>query len=258
MFYKRFFLAVIIVAVLLMGNIFIANRVFDNSYFGLFRPVLFFLHQKSVTAANYGRNILNTSNLASELAVLKQRNDQLLSSVSRLNDLEEENKILRTRLNLNPNTQQELIFATVFNLRGEETLTSFMINKGSNDGIKNGLAVVTAEGILAGIISKTYEHTALVLMPQNKNLTLNVKISGTSILAKARGNGHGAILEYVTSQEETKTDDIVVTSSLDNIPEAIPVFKVLDSRSVEGELFKSVAVASIFNILETSKVFVIK
>ncbi len=258
MFYKKFFIVLILTAAILAVNFFVARNFLENAYYTFARPFLIPLTTRFVAVSSYGRNILMASKLAREVGDLRTENDKLLAQLGELDKLRLENEVLRTRLNVGADSGRDLVFANVLSLRGENSVSAFLINKGSEDGVEDGLAVVTAENILAGVVSKTFKKSSLVLMPQNKDLELNVKINGTDTLARSHPDGEKVLLDFITSQDEVKADDLVVTSGLVKIPEAIPVFKVTGVRPVKGNLFQEVTVSPIVNILQITKVFVIK
>ncbi len=257
-FYRKIVITLIIVVVLLAFNLFVAKNFLSNIYFGVANHLVSPFNAGILSVSLYLHNVVHVSQITTELGSLKEENSRLIASISNLNNLKEENQVLRTRLNLGVSPKKQLIFADIFSLRGESSLSSFMIDRGAEDGVENGLAVVTADNILAGVVVRTDNHSALVLMPQSKDLSLKVRVSGKNILARSQGNGSQALLELVTSQEEVKPNDVIVTSGLDKIPPAIPIFKVTDVQPLQGNLFQKVSVSIIFDIAETSKVFIIK
>lgn len=250
------FLVVVIGLVLadfLFFNSFIGGRVYDGA-----RRPLNFVMQKSVSIAGFTRVFVNTARIERENESLRQENQKLIADVSNLKGLEKENAILRTRLGISAPEHRQLVFATVFSFRGAIQLGGFMIDKGGADGIEEGMAVISSENILAGVVSKIYEHSAVVLLPQSSNLSINVAVQGRKVLARSRGDGTNAILDFVTSQDEVQKDDIIVTAGFDKIPAAIPVFKVYESNQNGGELFKQVKVSPIISLLDISRVFVVR
>src|SRR3989338_6372740 len=250
------FLAVIVglaLADFLLLHGFVVGRIYRVAL----RP-LSFVTQKTLGAASFTKVFTNASKIGQENKVLREENHKLLAEISNLKEIENENRALRTRLNILPPTGRQFIFAVIFNIRGNEQASGFMIDKGQREGIEEGMAVVSPENILAGVISKVYDQSALVLMPQSKGLAINVSIQGRKVLARSHGNGGDASLEFVTSQDELQKDDVVMTAGFDRIPAAIPVFRVTEVGENGSGLFKQVKVVQIFNILDSNRVFVVK
>lgn len=254
---KTIIFLVVVIGLIFTDFLFFSSFIGGRIYAVAERP-LNFVTQKVVRAAGFTKVFVNTSRVERENEALRREGQKLIAGVVKLKELENENAILRVRLNIPPPEHRQLVFATVFSFRGVGQLDGFMIDKGRADGVEEGMAVVSAENILAGVITKIYERSSVVLLPQSSNLSINVAVQGRRVLARSRGDGTNAVLDFVTSQDEVQREDIIVTAGFDKIPFAIPVFRVYESSQSGGELFKQVKVAPLINVFDISRVFVVR
>lgn len=188
---------------------------------------------------------------------LRQENWKLIGALGDFKKIDEENIVLRTRLGLNGNQKYQQVLANIFNVSGDLYSSEFIVDKGLSDGLRPGLAVVTAENILAGVTGRVFEHSAVVQMPASPGLSLNVKVLGGKTLARTRGYDGGILLELVTNQDIINVGDILTTGGIDGLPGYLPVARVTEVGLIGGNLFKSVKAKPFFNIADSIEVFVI-
>lgn len=94
-----------------------------------------------------------------------------------------------------------------------------VINKGSSDGILEGMAVINSKG-LVGIVKKVKEHISYIELITSGNLSLSVKVNNSYGILK---NGHITnIVDYGEIEEKTP----IYTSGLTKISEGILVGNV--------------------------------
>jgi rod shape-determining protein MreC len=114
------------------------------------------------------------------------------------------------------------------------------INKGSDDGIEEGMPAVTGGG-LVGRVSQVSGSRATVELVSDPEFRVGVRLADSGALGTARGQGRGEPL-VVDASLEPGTDVAagagVVTSGVDRsvYPDAIPVGKVRTTREAAGGL----------------------
>ncbi len=109
------------------------------------------------------------------------------------------------------------------------------ILKGKEEGISEQDIIVNEKGYV-GRIKTVLGHTSQVELLTNKNTTLSVKIQNSYGILKVENNQ--LIVRDITSKEEIQENTTVYTSSFTNIPEEIPIGKVIevDSSSLEQKI----------------------
>lgn len=114
-------------------------------------------------------------------------------------------------------------------------VTSLQINKGINDHVTNGNAVLAANG-LAGKITETFNNTSAVMLIVHPYSFTGVRSERTREAYLLAGTGTGCVLQFVPQDADIKKGDKLVTSGLsETIPAGIPVGEVRAiSRTSKG------------------------
>jgi len=126
------------------------------------------------------------------------------------------------------------------------------INKGTNDGIKQDMGVITAKGIL-GIVEHTTKNYASVQSILNTKSNINAKIKNTNYFGSLIWDGQGynqVKLEDIPRLVPLLVGDTIVTGAMSSIfPENIPIgtIKKFDLNvsksfySIDVELFNDMS-----------------
>ncbi len=91
-----------------------------------------------------------------------------------------------------------------------------IIDRGSSDGVKQGMPVVTIEGIVGQIMSSS-PHYAKVLLASDPNSAIDVTVQNTRAQGIIKGNGTDYQLHYVLKNWEINQGDNIVTSGLGGV-----------------------------------------
>lgn len=150
--------------------------------------------------------------LRSELARLREENARLMSWQSVAQQLEAENKALRSFFNYHSGPQATFITARVVGDAGSAFVRSMLLNAGTRDGISNGQAVMTADG-LVGRITEAGEASARVLLITDINSHIPVLVERTRDRALLSGdNSRQPRLSFLPLGVTVQVGDRVVTS----------------------------------------------
>src|SRR5690606_21944679 len=109
-------------------------------------------HSTTETASQSWVRYLRNGNAADENTVLR---DQLARLQTRIMDYEEqvlENSRLRRLLGFTRRYEKKLVAAEVVSIGGRPPFQTLRISRGESDGIKVGMPVVSADGIVGKII----------------------------------------------------------------------------------------------------------
>jgi rod shape-determining protein MreC len=166
---------------------------------------------------------------------LKSANDELLTRLEVQNELEKENFRLSQLLEFKTHSKMELVSARIMSKDLMSDHNTIQINKGTQNGLKAGQAVITVGGVV-GYIFKPGTYTSQVLLITDRYSV----VDGVIARSRARGivegkNASTCTLRYVEKSEDVVPGDLVVTSGLDNIfPKGFPIAKV---EAVENKSF---------------------
>jgi rod shape-determining protein MreC len=147
--------------------------------------------------------------------------------------------------------------AQVIGSSGSDLSRSIYIDKGSNEGVAQDMAVITAGGIV-GKVLRVFPSTSLVLMINDQSSGVGVLLEKSRLQGVLRGSANGElILERVMSDEQVAPGETVLSSGGDQIfPKGLPVGTV--SRVSPGkELFLSIKVKPAADLSRLEEVLVV-
>ena len=194
--------------------------------------------------------------LASENLKLNLEN-QILSS----NELE--NKRLRAFLDFKAKRDHNFIGSDVISKGTSSNLNAFLINQGSNSGVKKNDPVLSSKGVIGKIIAVSDDHSSVQLISDG-NFRLSVKImpSESEGIMRWKNNQICEIFE-VKKTAEVNIGDIVLTSDISsyfppNLPvgEVVSIYNKLDSfnKIVRLELYTDLStINQLFIIIDENR-----
>jgi rod shape-determining protein MreC len=182
---------------------------------------------------------------------LQEQLQQLQLEQVRLRQDAEQAHRLQSLLGFKEQFIDKTIAAQVIATSGSEQSRTVYLDKGSEDGIAQDMAVISAAGIV-GKVSQVFRHTSQVLLinDQTSGVGTILEQSRMQGVLKGRPNGE-VVLDKVMSDEEVKTGDHVLTSGGDQIfPKGLPVGTV--AKVTRGTEFLQVTIkpAAALNHLE--------
>lgn len=199
--------------------------------------------------------------LLSEINKLEGRVEELVLENASFKKMEEENVKLRQYLRFFKDKEDlKYVLANVIAREasaGEEDKGDFIINRGRADGLRVGLAVIDANGALAGKIVAVEEKSARVTLVTNANCKLAAAIlDANRTVGVTSGNlGLTVNLDFVPQTADIKIDDLVVTSVLDpGIPAGLVIGQVISVDKGTNEVWQRVSAEPIVNF---EKLFIV-
>jgi rod shape-determining protein MreC len=150
---------------------------------------------------------------------LRGRLTQLQIEADALQTERLENVRLRRLLDLEERKPYELVASSIVARSLDRLGGSITLDKGTAEGIEPGRAVLTPDG-LVGRVERATPHQARVLTLLHRDCAVAARIERTrvdGILEWEFGNQPTLDLRYISSQEDVKVGDLVVTSGLGGI-----------------------------------------
>lgn len=203
---------------------------------------MFFLFNKTVTnlvnSSSYKNyvNYLNVSfNNLFKFRTIASKNKSLEKEIAntkvdqlKLDNLTKENQELKELLNLKGVYSDYYgIYSKVISRNKMYWYSTFTIDKGEKDGIKEGSAVVTKDGLIGKVknVNKDFSTVELVTSSSKDN---KISVSINSNKVGLIDNYEHPYLKIILTTDEKgiKEGDKVVTSGLGNLPKNIYVGKV--------------------------------
>ncbi len=201
----------------------------------------------------------------SDLLYLREENRKIKEELYNLKlqtksyqELVNENKRLKALLNLRETRKDLLAIAKVIKKGSNKFLKTLWIDKGSIDGIKINMPVITYRGLIGKIIY-TSEHFSEVILLTDPNFSVAARLERTRIEGILSGTGSNiCVLKYIPLEEDVRIGDRLVTSGTDGIfPEGIAIGAVKNVSKKNG-LFQYIEVIPFQSELNIEEVAVIK
>lgn len=170
-----------------------------------------------------------------DLYAVEEENERLRRQITALEmwrgealRLSAENRTLRDLLNTVSDGHERVVTARVIADSGGAFVESLLVNGGSRDGVRKGLAVTNEEG-LVGRVVETGERSARVLLVIDRNSRIPVIVERSRDRAVLVGdNTRFAVLAHLPLDGDVEVGDRIVTSGHAGVlPPGIPVGEVV-------------------------------
>lgn len=203
--------------------------------------------------------------LAKENKRLQEQVDELSSKNSTLTQNQEEIERLRALFNLDQDYSEfDKIGAQVIGKDTGNWYSTFIINRGSEDGVAENMNVI-ADGGLVGIVTATGEHWASVrsIIDDSSNVSASVtSISQNCMVAgdlKMMDEGKIRFIQLTDKENLVQEGDKVVTSSVSNrFLKGILIGYISEVETDSNNLTKNGTIIPAVNFEDIQEVLVIK
>src|SRR6266550_9353397 len=207
--------------------------------------------------SNLWRSYFYLRGVRQENRDLKREIEHLRLEQVRLNEDAEQARRLQALLGFKEQFISQTLPAQVIGSSGSEQSRSIYIDKGSHDGIKQDMPVITADGIV-GKVLRVFGTTSQVLLIDDQTSGVGAILEKSRLQGVLRGTPAGEIvLEKVTADETVQPGERVLTSGGDQVfPKGLPVGTVT-KVSTASDLFLNVRVKPTANLSKLEEVLVI-
>ena len=217
------------------------------------------LAQRYLAFSDFFTSPRDMASLRAENSELNEQVAMLQSEIVALQENLAQSEILYTLLDFaRSNPEHEYLAATVIGREISPYLQYIIIDKGSNDGLRHGMPVVTQQG-LVGRIDALIADAARVQLITDSASIVNVKLQTAKVEGQVRGSVTGEIsIDMVPVGNEVEVGDVIMTSGLGGTyPPNIFVGQVLTMQSKENVLFQSGSIQPVVDFSSLSAVLVI-
>ena len=156
------------------------------------------------------------------------------------------------------NPQYDYIAATVIGREISPFLQYIIIDKGTEQGVRYGMPVVTQQG-LVGRVDAVIASAARIKLITDSTSVVNVRLKSAGIEAQLQGSLTGEIsLDMIPLDEVIEPGDVVLTSGLGgNYPPNIFIGQVLSTQRRDNALFQTATVQPIVDFTSINAVLVV-
>jgi rod shape-determining protein MreC len=214
----------------------------------LFSPVQGFISFVSEEVGSVWDRYIYLRDTDEENEDLKGLVDELSSKYDNLKTLyietEKKNERLEEILGFTKESPYELMPARVVGREGSMISNAIVIDKGFRDGVKQNMAVISANGIV-GVVLTVGRDSSRVMLINDKNSRIDVLIQENREIGILEGSTDGTVrLSYVSGKIRVRVGDSVVTAGVGNsFPKGLPVGEVVEVTKPISELFQIIVVS---------------
>lgn len=150
------------------------------------------------------------------------------------------------------------VAARVISSSWASVFKTVLIDKGTADGLRVGLPVVAAQGVV-GRTFETSWHASRILLLNDENSNIDALIQQSRAQGILQGAGSaGGSLKYISRAEKVQPGDVVLTSGLAGVfPKGLVLGAITVASLREGGLFQRIDVAPAVDFGKLEEVMVL-
>jgi rod shape-determining protein MreC len=188
---------------------------------------------------------------------LQTENRQLRAELAQLEEVRLANERLRKLLDFKEDVAIPVLPAQVVGEDASSWFRTVVIDKGSDDGLREGLPVVVAEGVVGRTLQvSAYQSRVLLITDASSGVAVLVQSSRSRGIC--RGEGEELTLDYALRGDEVKAGDAIVTSGTGGIfPKGLPIGKVSSAYQGPYGLFQTIKVTPAVDFSRLEEVLVL-
>lgn len=167
-------------------------------------------------AENFSDYFARVSALQKENETIRRHQLEAAHLLLRQHHLEDENRRLRTLLDLRARQPVSGQIAEIIYAARDPFSRRVILDKGLQHGLQSGQAVIDERGVI-GQVTRVFPLTAEVTLLTDKQQMIPVQVQRNGLRAVLAGAGDSLELRFLAANTEVQPGDILVTSGLDDI-----------------------------------------
>jgi len=186
--------------------------------------------------SNYFSSISNLRSAQSENDILMQRVQELELEIKGKEDLTAENDRLRSLLSLKETSKYKVLTARIIGRDPSVWFDSSIINRGSLDGVKLNMPVVTDGGLIGRVTAVGPLTAQFDLITRDKSGVGGIvgEVGSSNVLGVVAGTSKRDLVEmkYVQGSADVQAGQVVYTTGQDGIyPAGLRIGEIVEVRS---------------------------
>jgi rod shape-determining protein MreC len=223
-----------------------------------FKPVQEKLHSAVSPFIRFINYIRDYINLREKYMELQAENSRLRKEYADNINLRVENDSLRKLLDVKLREDYEIITARVIGFYESSWQSEVILNTGSGEGIREGMAVISEEG-LVGVVIQVGDSSCNVRLINDPQSSIGARILSSREPGIVKGSYDKEImLDYIPADEPVFKGDIIITSEYSNLPGEILIGRVSRVTENADELYKIIEIEPFADYRKMEYVMVLK
>ncbi len=225
----------------------------------VFGPVQRALRQGAEPIADVVRNVDDFDRVEDENRALRSRVEQLETEIARLNEEQialQNREALVTLQRANPEDTFVLADLVTRDLTGLRQIIG--INRGTNDGVEEGMPVLASGGSLVGVVMLARPNSAFVRLVTDPDSSIRALHQRSRTEGVVNGDTLGNLsVQFVPQTTEVQPGHTFVTSGFGGLlPKGIPIGQVASAEGSAQEVFKRIRLRPIAPLDQLESVLV--
>ncbi|MFH1129603.1 MAG: rod shape-determining protein MreC [Patescibacteria group bacterium] len=259
---KKTFLIFLILAIVLVTINLIPglNKGLGNFVYKIFSPIQKLFSNIGKGFANFFQVLASISDLNKENIEFKQKNLTLESEIVQFKEIKKENDFLREALKIDKKEYSIEEVASIVSKDIQGIQDWILINRGSNNGIKEGMMAISPEKALVGRITEVLEGFSKIMLISHKDSTVSAMLESSRIegLVKRSDKG-GLFMDFIPNTEKIEINEKIITSGMDNLyPRGIIVGTIESIDPSDNQIFQKIIISPAINFSKLENVIIIK
>ena len=229
------FLAVmagIIVGVILLTLSLVSPKSFNTvrgAALDITAPITGALHEVTATAGGLFTGAGNYWDAANQNAKLKREREAMLQRMVEAKAIFQENRQLKATLQLREREHSTVAVGRIVGSSFSSPRRFAILSAGSTDGVRIGMPVRSAEGLVGRIIDVGALASRVLLVSDRANIVpARLLRSGIPVISQGRGDGTIDVRPLEVGRNPFKRGDIIITSGTGGLyPPLVPIARVV-------------------------------
>jgi rod shape-determining protein MreC len=134
---------------------------------------------------------------------------------------------------------------------------SVLIDRGRGDGVRSGMPVVSAEG-LVGLVTATSRSAAKAMLLLDRQAAIDGTVQRSRTRGTVRGRGGEELgFEFVAREGDVRRGDVIITSGLDGVyPKGLRLGEVADVEPAGSRLLRTAVLTPAVDFARLEQAFV--
>jgi rod shape-determining protein MreC len=253
-------------AVLLAAFIFYSWNLKDKEHANLFErtvlnissPIITVIARINNGASDVWNDYLNLVGARKENKLLRENIKELNSRIIASREAMLANERLRKLLEMKGSLKTPSLTATVIGEDASPWFKTILLDRGSVDGLKEGMAVIASDGIIGQLVKVAAKSSRVLLITDHASGVAGL-IQRSRARGVVKGKGDGTcILEFSLSTEDVTVGDTVITSGIGGVfPKGLKIGEVSMVKKGEYGIFQIVGIRPAVNLARLEEVLVL-
>lgn len=251
---------IIIVSLTIINLIPGLTKGLGNFIYTIFSPIEKLFSNIGKGIINFFQILISVGGLNKENIALREKNIALEAEIANLKTIKKENDALKQALNISKSDQIIIEVASIAGKDIQGLQDWILINKGTKQGLKTGMTVISGEKALVGRISEVSEGFSKVMIIDSKDSSIAAILenSRTEGLVKKSEKG-GIFMDFIPKTEQLELGERIITSGTDNFYfKGIFIGTVETIDLSENQIFQKITIAPAVNFSKLEQVLIIK